>query len=44
MDEMSLLGGALKQSLEKGKNWSNKVKQGVRRTGHGGYLDNVRRE
>jgi hypothetical protein len=28
MDEMSLLGDALKQqSLEKGKNWLNKIKQ-----------------
>jgi hypothetical protein len=45
MDEMSLLGDSLKQqSLEKGKNWLNKIKQELERTGYGGYLDKGKRE
>jgi hypothetical protein len=35
MDEMSLLGDALKQSLEKGKNWLNKIKQELEVLGMG---------
>jgi hypothetical protein len=39
MDEMSLLGDALKQqSLEKGNSWLNKIKQGLHWVW--GYLDN----
>jgi hypothetical protein len=44
MNEMSLLGDALKrQSLVKGNNWLNKIKQKLE-TGYGGYLDKGRRE
>jgi hypothetical protein len=36
MDEMSLLGDALKQrSLKKGKNWLNKIKQKLEGLGMG---------
>jgi hypothetical protein len=36
MDEMNLLGDALKQqSLEKGKNWLNKIKQELEGQGMG---------
>jgi hypothetical protein len=36
MDEMSLLGDALKQqSLEKGKNWLNEIKQELEGLGMG---------
>jgi hypothetical protein len=39
MDEMSLLGDALKQqSLEKGKNWLNKIKQELEGLGMGDIL------
>jgi hypothetical protein len=45
MDETSLLRDALKQQiLEKGKNWLNKIKTGIRKTGYGGYLEKWRRE
>jgi hypothetical protein len=40
-DETSLLGDALKQqSLEKGNNWLNKVKQGLERLGMGDIWKN----
>jgi hypothetical protein len=41
MDEMSLLGDALKQqSLEKGNNWLNKIKQELERLGMGDIWKN----
>jgi hypothetical protein len=45
MDETRLLEDALKQqSLEKGNNCLNKIKQELERLGMGGYLDKWRRE
>jgi hypothetical protein len=43
MAKMSLLRDALKQSLEKGNNWLNKIKK-IRKTGYGGHLEKWRRE
>jgi hypothetical protein len=41
MDEMSLLGDALKQqSLEKGNNWLNKIQKDLERLGKGDIWKN----